>query len=155
MLQNRLLFRVSLVLFIAAAYLLISGSPVLTWSVSDHLQLPLGTLTTWVGFIAFTLTILTGVLPNTKPHNRFYWFLSKVLLLNLLVAILWVPISFLLSGTLSFTFGQRIGFQGGQLAMKLFWGMNYCLVAIPLLVLLLHWGYVLFNRLKIQRNVPK
>lgn len=142
---NRLLaIGISLFVVLISGYLLIRSSPVLTMTIDPAGRLPWGTVITWLGFIAFScLLFYTSnklYAPEHKIDRVFSWSM-KVLIM---AAVCWVPISYGLAGNLSFSFGEKSTFQGGQLAMKLFWGYCYTLVLAPLAVLIMHKVVLVF-----------
>jgi hypothetical protein len=131
-------FLIPLVIFLIIAALLASGSPLLLLPIGKHTSIPLGNLLTWLGMFALPLTAYWGINSMRNPSILIDRLLSNVLKLVLLMALLWLPISYLLAGNLSFTFTEKDEFQGGQLAMKVFWIINYCLPIATLLILLLN-----------------
>jgi hypothetical protein len=74
--------------------------------------------------------------------------LSLVLKVAIGLAVLWVPISFALAGNISFNFSTKPGFQGGQEAMRIFWGYTYGIAIGAFLPLVGHWIYLLFSKFK-------
>jgi hypothetical protein len=146
--NKRLLFFASLLTLIVASTLLITGSPILTLPSPALPSIPLGTFITWLGMLSLPLSIYSGVRKLRQPHGRLYPFLAAGLKLALLAAILWVPVCYLLAGNLSFSFSEKEGFQGGQLAMRWFWRFSYAIPALSIGVLLVHWLASLGARLK-------
>lgn len=73
------------------------------------------------------------------PNEKLDKFLSITLKIILLLGVLWVPISYLLAGNLSFTFSEKEAFQGGQSVMKWFWGLSYGIGIGSLFALLTYW----------------
>lgn len=144
----RILFFGFLVLFLVMLYLLLTGSKWLTYSLNEANDLPLGTFITWAGMISFPLCIYWGVKPLRQPVHNFHKWLSWILKVVIVLALLWVPVSYGLSGTMSFNFSEKETFQGGQLAMQWFWRFSY---GIPLGSLLVFLGYAL-SLLFVKRN---
>lgn len=145
--KKRKIWLVSIVLiFILASYLLITGSPILTISLSENPYFPLGNLTTWLGMIALPLTFYFGIKRLREPQTKTERYFTLVLKVFIGLAILWVPISYLLAGNLSNSFSNTPGFQGGQSAMRLFWMNTYITVAAPLLLGIIYGLYSLFMR---------
>ena len=142
-----------LIIFLTVAILLISGSPVLTYSIGDKFIIPLGTPITWIGLLSFPILLFLSIKKIQTPNTKWYKTLRIILLINLILAFLWVPICFLLSGNISFTFSEKEQFQGGQLAMKIFWIFSYSLVIAPFLLLSLHWIKSIFENLKIRKKL--
>ena len=146
--NSKLFFSIALVTFLGVLFLLITGSPVLTYAVDSSGKIPSGTPVTWLGLISFPALILLGVSSIKHPGDKFYVFLKRLLILTFILAILWVPVCYLLAGNLSFTFSERAEFQGGQSAMKLFWIYTYSIPALSLTVLILHWLNLLVRAVK-------
>ncbi|MHA7864827.1 hypothetical protein [Flagellimonas marinaquae] len=141
-------FFACLAIIIIVITLLISGSSILTVPIYEGSSIPMGTPITWMGLIALPLTIYFGV-KKFRDHNTTYKLLNQLLKFSVGFAVLWVPISYLLSGNLSFSFsGTATGFQGGQLAMKLFWGYTYGIAILPMILLIIHWFLKLINTIR-------
>nr|WP_297787420.1 hypothetical protein [uncultured Allomuricauda sp.] len=147
MTKTRFYFFASLIIFITVTILLLTGSFVLTEPLYNGSTIPMGTPLTWLGIMSLPLAIYFGVERFRNP-NKTYKFLSRTLKLSLTLAVLWVPICYLLAGNLSFSFSEKSGFQGGQLAMKMFWGYSYGVVILPLLLLIFHWVLTVIERIK-------
>ncbi len=137
-----------LFVLVVAAYLLITASPLLTLSLDAAGTLPLGTFITWFGLIAFPsfLLFVTGELfaPTTKWARVF----SKILKGIIFLAFAWGPFCALLAGNWSYTFAEKSTFQGGQIAMTIFWYFNYFLVLAPVFVTLVYKIIALVINLK-------
>lgn len=137
---------VSLIIFAISLYLLVTGSSVLTLSLSDISYIPLGTFITWLGMIAlpfiFYFSIRGFHQPQTKTGKVFALLLKTLIFL----AVLWIPISYLLAGNMSNTFTEKGEFQGGQLAMKIFWINSYFTAAAPIVLAIAFGVYTLFRK---------
>ncbi len=137
---------VSVIIFGLSLYLLVTGSSVLLISLSDSSNIPLGTFITWLGMIAlpfiFYFSIRRFRLPQTRTEKVF----SQILKLFIALAVLWVPISYLLAGNISNTFTEKAEFQGGQLAMKIFWFNCYFTVAAPIFLAFVFGIYSIFRK---------
>lgn len=131
----------SILVCTAGIILLVTGSSLLTTPLDKNNTIPLGTFITWAGLISLPLSIYWGIKKLRLPKNRFYFYLSMILKLTVILAVLWVPICYLLAGNISYTFTEKETFQGGQLAMKWFWGFTYSIVIIPILILIIHLVY--------------
>jgi len=138
MMKRKIGFFISLFVFLVAAVLLVSGSSLLTISLSEEYALPSGTFITWFGMMALPMSILLGIKRLHSPENKLYKILRILVWLSLLLAFLWVPVSYLLAGNLSFSFSEKESFQGGQTAMRWFWRYAYLVVILPLVVFLSH-----------------
>lgn len=126
--------------------LLITGSSLLTIALDDEQTIPLGTFITWSGMISLPLTIYWGVKELRKPSRRLNRILSGFLKIIITLGIIWVPISYLLAGNISFTFSERESFQGGQVAMKWFWYLSYGIGIGAILTITIYWISLLFKR---------
>ena len=146
MTKRNIWFYGSLLVLITGAYFLLSGSPVLNIALDDAGAVPLGTFITWAGLIALPMAIYWGTARLRKPVNVLNRILSGVLKLILILAVLWVPISYLLAGNIAFNFSETATFRGGQLAMKIFWWLSGSLVAEPVLILFVYWTGLLFGK---------
>ena len=135
-------------------YLLITGSPILTISLAENANIPLGTFITWAGMISLPLTVYWGIHPLRHPKSTWHIALSIGLKVILALGILWVPIAYGLAGNISFTFSESETFQGSQLAMQWFWYLSYGIGIGALLVLVLHWVSRLINMVFSTANAP-
>jgi len=81
-------------------------------------SIPLGTWITWAGMISLPLTVYWGIIEFRKPTKKLNKILSRLLKTTITLGVLWLPISFFLAGNLSFTFSEKLSFQGGQAAMR-------------------------------------
>ncbi|MCX2718131.1 hypothetical protein [Lentiprolixibacter aurantiacus] len=124
----------ALIVFCLACYFLVTGSSVLLLSLSESNNIPLGTIITWLGIISIPLLFYFGVRRLRDPITKTERVFSILLKLSICLALLWVPISYLLAGNLSFSFSEKATFQGGQLAMKAFWFNAYFTAAAPVVL---------------------
>ena len=102
--QRKYLFLASLIIVLVVIALLASGSPLLTVSLSQEHNVPVGNFITWIGFIALPASIYLGVKRLRYPEDNIDRIMSLVLKTLLLLSILWLPICYLLAGNISFTF---------------------------------------------------
>ena len=147
---RKLWFLGSLTVFFASLIMLVSGTPFLEKSMSQTRNIPVGTLTTWLGMIALPLSVYWGTKHLRQPDTRFRTFLSIFLKCLIILGILWVPICYLLSGNIAFNFSEVEGFQGGQSAMRWFWRYSYGLPIATIVLLLTYWITALVN--SVRRN---
>ena len=140
--KDKILFFLSLVLFLTAATLLIMGSSILVYSLNG---IPAGTPITWMGLISLSALVYLGLPQLRHPKGSIYKVLNWILWASIVLAILWVPVCYLLAGNLSFNFSEKSTFQGGQQAMRIFWLFTYSLVVIPILLLLIHYLVSIFQ----------
>ncbi|OEJ99899.1 hypothetical protein BFP71_10145 [Roseivirga misakiensis] len=141
-------FLSALLLTISVIVLLFTGSPLLTTSLTSDGSVPLGTFITWAGMISLPLTIYWGIKELRKPSSKLNRVLSELLKIIILLGILWVPISYLLAGNLSFTFSEKETFQGGQAAMRWFWRLSYGIGISAVLIVTTFWISLLFKKRK-------
>lgn len=132
--KNQIYFILSLLIFIFSAFSLATGAKILTIPLSREPYFPLGSIITELGLISVPCLFYFGISSMNSPQSkteRLYSTLFKVLIV---LSMLWIPIGFFLSGNLSNSFKPGIGFQGSQLAMKLFWYISFGLALIPIFV---------------------
>ena len=139
-------FLTCLALLLVVLGLLLTGSSILNLAIDQEGRLPLGTLLTWLGFIALPLAIYWGSKSFRKPQKPVEKWLSRTLKFAIALAILWVPISYLLAGNLSFTFRGQEEFRGSDRASIWFWRLCYATVILPLVILLSLWIYLIFRK---------
>ncbi len=140
-------FWCSLIVTLITMVLLATGSSALTLALDEANSIPLGTFITWAGMISLPLTIFWGIKELRKPSNRLHRILAGFLKFIIILGILWVPISYLLAGNLSFTFSEKATFQGGQLAMKCFWYLSYGIGIGVVSTLVVYWISVLIRKI--------
>lgn len=139
----------SALIVIGSVFLLLySGSSVLTVGLDKKDTIPLGTFITAAGIVSVPLAIILGVSKLRNPEGAFYTFLAKALKIMLFCALMWIPVSYFLSGNLSFNFTGKDTFRGGQLGMKWFWYYSYTIVTIPIVIWLTHCILSLFQWIK-------
>jgi hypothetical protein len=128
-----------MILTLSVIILLVTGSPLLTIAFDSDSKIPSGTLITWIGMISLPLTIYWGIEELRKSSSKLNRFLSGFLKFIIVLGILWVPISYLLAGNLSFSFSEKETFQGGQYAMRWFWRLSYGIGIGSILTLVIYW----------------
>lgn len=149
--NRKILFLAAILTALMVIFLLLTGSSLLVLALDKEKTIPLGTFITWAGMISLPLAIIAGIKEMRKPTRTFNSVLSVGIKLTLLLAILWVPIAYLLAGNISFSFTERASFQGGQQAMKLFWYLSYGIGIASISIVLLYWISLLFSKL-VSRN---
>lgn len=144
--KRKLLFFVALIVFVFTLVLLLTGSSWLLISLSDTQNIPTGTFITWLGLIALPSMILLGKNRLYYPKNAIDKLFNKLMITALILAILWVPVSYLLAGNISFSFTEKAEFQGGQDAMRLFWIFTYGIPIFSLGTFLLYSIFSFFRK---------
>ena len=144
--KRKIGFIVSLIIFVLSLYLLVTGSSVLMISLSESSNIPLGTFTTWLGMIALPFLFYFTMKRLREPESKTDRVFALLLKILIILAVLWIPISYLLSGNMSNTFTEKAEFQGGQLAMKIFWFNSYFTVAAPIVLAMFLGVYSLFRK---------
>ena len=123
---------VSLVVFCAASYLLVTASPVLVQPVSESLGMPWGTLISWFGLIslpALVYFLFPGLMGATTPTQRI---LKGLWLISLILALVWPLTSFYLAGNWSYSFRSQEEFRGSTQASAYFWNLVKFTALLPL-----------------------
>ena len=150
--RRKTYFLSALILTLSAVILLITGSPLLTIALDSDKSIPFGTLITWTGMISLPLTIYWEIKDLRKPSGKLNKILSIFLKIIIILGILWVPISYLLAGNLSFSFSEKETFQGGQIPMKWFWRLSYGIGIGAILTLITYWISLLSKKNKTVAN---
>ena len=144
--KRNIFFYSALTLTLSVIMLLVTGSSLLTMALDSKGTIPLGSLITWVGMISLPLSVYWGVKELRKPSGKLSRFLSGVLKVIIALGILWLPISYILAGNLSFSFTQKETFQGGQDAMRWFWRLSYGIPIGAILTIVTYWISLLFSK---------
>lgn len=150
--KRKIYFYSALILTIGVIVLLVTGSSLLILALNSNGKIPFGTLITWTGMISLPLTIYWGIKELRKPTNGLNRILSGFLKVIIVLGILWVPISYLLAGNLSFSFSEKETFQGGQDAMRWFWRLSYGIGIGAILIISTYWISLLFKKDKTVAN---
>ena len=143
--RRKIYFFSALILTSGVIFLLITGSSLLTIALDNKQTIPLGTYITWTGMISLPLTVYWGIKELRKPSRKLNRILSEFLKIIIILGILWVPISYLLAGNLSFSFSEKESFQGGQIAMRWFWYLSYGIGLGAVAILFTYWISLLFK----------
>ena len=144
--NRKLYFLVALLVTIVVLTLLMTGSSLLNVNLVNYSSIPLGTFITWAGMMSLPLSVYWGIRRLRKPDSSLTRLLSFLLKIIIAMGILWVPISYLLAGNLSFSFSETHTFQGGQTAMRWFWGLSYSIGGGTILVPIIYWISLLFKK---------
>ena len=150
--KRRIFFYTALTLTLIVIILLVIGSSLLTLALDRDESTPFGTLITWTGMISLPLTIYWGIKELRKPSRKLNRILSRFIKIIIISGILWVPISYLLAGNLSFSFSEKETFQGGQDAMRWFWRLSYGIEIGAILTIIVYWISLIFRKNKTDAN---
>ncbi|GGD57356.1 hypothetical protein [Muriicola marianensis] len=133
-------------------YLLVTASPALEYPLGENDTVPLGSFITWAGLISLPMSLYCGVRRFREPQGFFYRSMAVALKIVIVLAFLWVPISYGLAGNMNFNFGQSETFQGGQTAMSLFWGLSLGIPLGTIVLFAVHLIIEVFQRLFHRRK---
>lgn len=143
--KSKLAFWLLIVVILLSVLLLLSGSSVLDKSLIENSTLPLGNLTTAIGFVAIPLAIMNRII----AHKRFPKEMRKIyvgfLILAAVMALFWWFFGRILSGNWS------INFFNAPKASALFWNYTYTILIFPFAVLLLYLAHLLLLKLKTKK----
>ncbi len=123
---------VSLVVFCAASYLLVTGSPLLVRPVSDAHGMPWGTLIAWFGLLSLPSLVyylFPGLMHATTTLQRI---LKGLWLLSLFLALVYPVASFYLAGNWAFSFRAQEEFRGSSRASVYYWNLVKTTALLPL-----------------------
>lgn len=146
--NKRNLFWFFLVVTFAVLFLLLTGSSILLLAIDNNNTVPLGSFITWAGMISLPAAVYYGIGKLRNPTGIFLKILSVLLKIIMILGLLWLPVSYLLSGNWAFLFSEKETFQGGQEAMKLFWILSYTIPIGGLSILFLYWVSLLFAKIQ-------
>jgi len=144
--KRKIWFFSSLIVTFSTIIILVTGSSLLTISLDEANSIPLGTFITWAGMIALPLSVYWGIKELRKASEKLNRILSAFIKIIIILGILWVPISYLLAGNLSFSFSEKETLQGGQDAMKWFWRLSYGIGIGSILTIIIYWISLIFRK---------
>jgi hypothetical protein len=122
--------------------LLAFSSSVLVTAITP--TLPAGTIITWLGLMAVPSMLYFGIKEFRNPSTPFLRSLRWALTADLLMAILWIPISYALAGNLAFNFGHAKTGQGSVEAGELFWMFTYSIPLLAISITIVYAGYRMY-----------
>ena len=116
--------------------MLFSGSALLTKPLIESIEMPLGTVITWFGIIAFQIVsyLIIKIESKIKTTN-FYRIILKG---SFLFACLWGIIGYFLAGNWGYNFSNINVFVGSEKAASLFWIYSFLLFILPIAILLIY-----------------
>lgn len=147
MTNRKVLLLTALAFLLLAAFLLITGSPLLLIELVDGSGFPFGTLIAWLGITALPLVILTSFSALYQPKTKQQTTWRFLLLGFLLLAVSWGGVAYLLAGNWAFSFsGNSPSFRGSAEASRYFWIFTFVTIALPLLFLIVFGTLRFFRR---------
>lgn len=118
---------------IAAIFLVFPDA--LLYTLLEDPYLPMGTILTWIGFIAFTSFFCFLYLSLQKNDSKLFKLFKSFFQLLRALAFLWIFIGFAFSNNWSMTFsGSITEFRGSPEASVYYWGFNYFMIGAPILL---------------------
>ena len=139
-------FLISLIILIICTYLLASGSDILGKSLIKGQNLPVGTLVAWAGLVSLPLTFYAGMSKVKRTFTSARKIFRYAIMVFVILAALWGPVSYLLAGNWSFTFEQQAGFRGSIKASGYFWKYTIIIVVLTLVFMLFYFLYMLTEK---------
>lgn len=134
----RRLFRLlPILLFLACLLLIATGSPILEKPVRNELEIPFGTLISWVCIAMLPLSIIMSIRLIRKPTSKAYRFYKRVFICLFLLSAAWGLISYYLAGNWSFTYSNTGVFRGSEKAFQIIVTYTFTLISLTLLFLVI------------------
>lgn len=134
----RRLFRLlPILLFLACLLLIATGSPILEKPVRNELEIPFGTLISWVCIAMLPLSIIMSIRLIRKPTSKAYRFYKRVFIFLFLLSAAWGLISYYLAGNWSFTYSNTGVFRGSEKAFQIIVTYTFTLISLTLLFLVI------------------
>ena len=128
---------IPIIILVSSLFLVVTGSPILNKPFIKDSTLPLGTLISWIGIIALTLTIYCIFNKihsyNSKNHKILRYVFKGIISL----ASIWGFIGFLFANNWAFTFQNHDKFRGSIYASLFFWIYTATLVLFPILLIII------------------
>ena len=133
MMKRKLLLLLSILIFVASASLLVSGSWLLVQPIFFAKNVPLGTITTWAGIIALPSIIFYSIKGFHPPSDEFMKVFRTINLIIIFIAACWGIVSYFLAGNWSFSFsGYAEGFIGSDRAYLIFQQFTIFSLVLPM-----------------------
>ncbi len=142
--KRTLLLLISIILFVITLTLLVTGAEILTYPLLEKPYFPFGNLLTALGFVALPCIFFFGRKRFYEPLSKRDRIFARLFKFVIALSALWIPVSYLLAGNLSNSFGNSDSFQGSQAAGEVFWVYSYSLAALPIVLFLVFLATKLF-----------
>ncbi len=134
--KRKIFLAISIIIFLGSLLIIITGSWLLTHPVFFYKEMPLGTLSTWAGFISIPCMLYYGIRAFHPPRSEFMKVFRLLNIFIILAAISWGVVSYYLADNWSFSFGNHIeDFRGSVAAYDVFVLFTFTIVALPIVFL--------------------
>lgn len=127
---------IPIVILVSSLFLVVTGSPILNKPLIKDSALPLGTLISWIGIIALTLTIFyifNKIHSSGSTNHKILRYVFKGIIS---LASVWGFIGFLFANNWAFTFQNHDKFRGSIDASRFFWIYTATIVLFPILLII-------------------
>ncbi|MDG1572777.1 hypothetical protein OZ410_10660 [Robiginitalea sp. M366] len=108
--------------------------------------IPLGNLLFWLAFIAFPIFLDAASFSFRQPAAAWDKWIAKGFRIAVVLAVLWWPVSYGLSGNFANTFSPGPSFVGSERAAGIFWAYSYAMVLLPVALWLLRMLLALLGK---------
>ncbi len=136
--KQKVCFGISLIIMVIAVILLTSGSSLLTIPVLNEIEMPLGTLISWIGMISLPAAIYYGNKNIYDPKSPGLKRYRNVVIILIAMSILWGFVCYLLADNWAFIFKQQSQFRGSASASIYFWIYTFMIALLPIVFLLVY-----------------
>lgn len=120
------------------ALLFLAFPDTLLYTLLEDPYLPIGTIYTWIGFIAFTSFFCFLYLSLQRTNYRLSKIFKSLFQSLRVLSFLWIFIGFFFSNNWSMSFSGSISeFRGSAEASVYYWGFNYFMLGAPVLLFLI------------------
>lgn len=128
---------IPIIILVSSLFLVVTGSPILNKPFIKDSTLPLGTLISWIGIIALTLTIYCIFNKIHRSNSKNHKILRYVFKGIISLASIWGFIGFLFANNWALTFQNHDKFRGSIDASLFFWIYTATLVLFPILLIII------------------
>lgn len=139
--KRRLIFISSLIIFLSSFSLIFLGSKLLTKPFIETIEMPFGTIITWLGLIAFPTILYSGFKNIYNAKTKVLRFFKKIIFFLILSGCFWGVIGYFLADNWAYNFSNKNVFRGGERAATIFWNFSYILLVLSVLVFIIYLLY--------------
>ncbi len=137
--SQRILFALSLLALILAVYSLVTGADYLVYPLMNNPFVPIGTLLTWLGFVALPATVWFSTSSLYVPRTLHGKVFSAVFKVLILAGLGWGVAGFYLADNWSYNFSSLSeGFRGSPEAAVYFRAVSYGLAGSTVVALVFY-----------------